>query len=249
MLNKVVPILIFFLFPFLSYTQEWKDTLLFAHQSFRQGDFNKAFKQTVSAQRLAPDNVDLASDLGTTAYRSGDFKQAEKAFFSATQNAASSNELRAKKWHNIGNAQLQQNRYEEAIESYKNALRLDPTAEETRYNLAEALRRLKQAEDKNQQENQEQNENQEEQEGSEGDSNDNQQPNDQQDQGEENQQSSEEDQQQEDEEPQEPSQRIADKRMEKMLDELLQKEMRAKEKVQQRENLKKSGKQSSSKKW
>ena len=41
-----------------------------------------------------------------------------------------------KAYHNLGNAFYQQKDYKKAVEAYKNALRNDPTDEETRYNLA-----------------------------------------------------------------------------------------------------------------
>jgi tetratricopeptide (TPR) repeat protein len=43
-------------------------------------------------------------------------------------------------WHNIGNCYLNQKKYEEAINAYKKSLKLDPKDEETRYNLAFALK-------------------------------------------------------------------------------------------------------------
>ncbi len=43
-------------------------------------------------------------------------------------------------WHNIGNCYLQQKKYEEAITAYKKALKHNPKDEDTRYNLAYALK-------------------------------------------------------------------------------------------------------------
>lgn len=45
--------------------------------------------------------------------------------------------------HNMGNAQMKQENYEGAVESYKEALRNNPNDEETRYNLSEAVRKVK----------------------------------------------------------------------------------------------------------
>ena len=54
----------------------------------------------------------------------------------------------AQLFHNIGNAQLQQKKFAEAAESFKQSLRLNPTDDETRYNLALALKQIP-PEDKN----------------------------------------------------------------------------------------------------
>ena len=45
-------------------------------------------------------------------------------------------------WHNIGNCYLQKKEYQQAVDAYKKALKLDPKDEETRYNLAYALKNL-----------------------------------------------------------------------------------------------------------
>lgn len=50
-------------------------------------------------------------------------------------------ETKHKAFHNKGNAHMAQEDYPEAIEAYKNALRADPTDDETRYNLALAKKK------------------------------------------------------------------------------------------------------------
>lgn len=50
-------------------------------------------------------------------------------------------EMKHKAFHNKGNAHMAQKDYPEAIEAYKNALRADPTDDETRYNLALAKKK------------------------------------------------------------------------------------------------------------
>jgi Ca-activated chloride channel homolog len=45
-------------------------------------------------------------------------------------------------WHNIGNCYLQKKEYQQAVDAYKKALKYDPKDEETRYNLAYALKNL-----------------------------------------------------------------------------------------------------------
>lgn len=55
-------------------------------------------------------------------------------------------------FHNLGNSYMDQKKYGEAVEAYKNALRNNPADEQTRYNLALAKKKL----EKEQQENKEQ---------------------------------------------------------------------------------------------
>jgi len=56
---------------------------------------------------------------------------------------ATSKEEKHKAFHNLGNVYMNQKKYQDAVEAYKNALRNNPTDDETRYNLALAKDMLK----------------------------------------------------------------------------------------------------------
>ncbi|MCA0429667.1 MAG: VWA domain-containing protein [Bacteroidetes bacterium] len=60
--------------------------------------------------------------------------------YAQVANAISNKDTLHQIWHNIGNCYLQQKKYEEAINAYKKSLKLNPKDEETRYNLAYALK-------------------------------------------------------------------------------------------------------------
>ena len=53
------------------------------------------------------------------------------------------NALKSSAYHNLGNSLLEAQQFAESVEAYKNALRLNPKDEETRYNLAYAQKKLK----------------------------------------------------------------------------------------------------------
>lgn len=59
--------------------------------------------------------------------------------------------LRHKAFHNMGNAYMKQEDYAQAVKAYKDALRNDPTDDETRYNLAIAKKKLEDNPDQNDQ--------------------------------------------------------------------------------------------------
>ena len=46
--------------------------------------------------------------------------------------------------HNMGNTLMKSNQYKEAVDAYKESLRINPQDQDTRYNLAYALEKLKQ---------------------------------------------------------------------------------------------------------
>jgi tetratricopeptide (TPR) repeat protein len=214
----------------LSWAQNWRDSLSAAHSAYSEGKFKEAHEKFISAQRLAPEGIDLSKDIGTAAYRKGDYASAEKAFHSAANKSETADE-RARKWHNIGNAQMKQKNYQSAMDSYKQALRENPTDDKTRYNLAEAKRRLK----KQQEEQQKQQNNQ-----------DNKDKQDQKNQNEQNQQNSSDKNSQNDSSDKQnqqnqngqgglPSssedQKLSSKKTERILDELMKKEMETKRRV------------------
>lgn len=60
--------------------------------------------------------------------------------FARVANSISNKDTLHQIWHNIGNCYLNQKKYEEAINAYKKSLKLNPKDEETRYNLAYALK-------------------------------------------------------------------------------------------------------------
>ena len=62
--------------------------------------------------------------------------------FAVVANSVSDKDTLHMAWHNIGNCYLQKKEYQQAIDAYKKALKYDPKDEETRYNLAYALKHL-----------------------------------------------------------------------------------------------------------
>jgi Ca-activated chloride channel homolog len=107
------------------------------------------------------------------------FEQAAQQFEVVAKASASPDTVQ-KAWHNYGNSKLQQKSYDDAILGYKKALRINPKDEDTRYNLAYALKQKKKQQQQNQQQqNQPQNQDKKE-EKKEGDKKQEQQPQQQQ---------------------------------------------------------------------
>ncbi len=142
---KAIFIIGFLLSTVVSFSQEWRDPLGLARKEYKNENYEKALKYYKSAQKKAPEDVNLSDEIGQSAYKSGDYETAEKVF---QQNSANkrSNKNRAKNIHNIGNARMRTKNYKGAVEAYKDALRLNPEDEKTRYNLSEATRKLKKKE-------------------------------------------------------------------------------------------------------
>ena len=102
-----------------------------AHQLLRKGD--KAYNQ--ERFELAEENYRKAIEkkpntkgsfnLGNTVYNQERFEEAAQ-HYQQTLNGLSEEEKKAETLYNLGNAQLQSGQLEEAIESYKGAVLLDP---------------------------------------------------------------------------------------------------------------------------
>ncbi|WP_194766196.1 tetratricopeptide repeat protein [Tamlana sp. I1] len=100
-------------------------------------DFSTAemdYRKAISKQSSS---VAAAYNLANTYIKSGNF---EEALFRLEQaaKAATSKDEKHKAFHNIGNVLMQNKKCKEAVEAYKNALRNDPSDDETRYNLGVA---------------------------------------------------------------------------------------------------------------
>ncbi|RLD28529.1 MAG: aerotolerance regulator BatC [Bacteroidetes bacterium] len=97
-------------------------------------DFVAAEKEYRKAISEKPSNTSGTYNLGNAYYKSGLYSEALLRHLE-TANSATTKAEKHHAFHNIGNALMQQKQCKEAVEAYKNALRNDPTDEETRYNL------------------------------------------------------------------------------------------------------------------
>ncbi|KJD34173.1 BatC [Tamlana nanhaiensis] len=108
-------------------------------------EYRKALSQQASTKAGA-------YNLGTSYITKGNFDEALYRLQQAA-NLSTSKEEKHSAFHNIGNILMQNKKCKEAVEAYKNALRNDPTDDETRYNLGlakECAKQQQDQEDKNQ---------------------------------------------------------------------------------------------------
>jgi len=92
-------------------------------------------------------------NLSNSLYKQKKFKEASIMLDSLAKTTKDKNQL-ASVYHNLGNALLQDKQYAESIEAYKKALKLKPDAEDTRYNLSYAMKKLQQQQQQQQQQKQ-----------------------------------------------------------------------------------------------
>ncbi|WP_456437942.1 tetratricopeptide repeat protein [Psychroserpens sp.] len=101
------------------------------------------YRKAISEQ---PTNVAGTYNLGNSYYEKGHYDEALFRHTQAAENAISKEE-KHKAYHNIGNILMQNKMCKEAVVAFKDALRNDPTDDETRYNFAIAKECAEQQQD------------------------------------------------------------------------------------------------------
>ncbi|WP_339623540.1 tetratricopeptide repeat protein [uncultured Winogradskyella sp.] len=91
-----------------------------------------AYRKAISK---APNKAVGAYNLGHSYYKNGSFDEALYRNQEAAKTAKTKDE-KHRAFHNIGNILMQNEKCKEAVEAFKEALRNNPTDEETRYNFA-----------------------------------------------------------------------------------------------------------------
>ena len=138
-----------------SNAQDVKEQKRLSNQEMREGnvlyqntsfaDAEVAYKKSIATY---PENPKAIYNLANTMMQQKRYKEAIKQYDYLAK-SSKSNKMRAQSYHNIGNSFMGLKKLQKAIDAYKNALRINPKDEETRYNLAYAQELLKQQQKQN----------------------------------------------------------------------------------------------------
>jgi tetratricopeptide (TPR) repeat protein len=120
---------------------EKNDTRL-GNQEFSKGNYADAEAQYKKALDRKNNMPEAAFNLGDAVYKQKRYEEAEKQFQLCAQNNVDPI-IKAKSYHNLGNTYLEQEKWKEAVDAYKNALKNNANDAETKYNLAYANAKLK----------------------------------------------------------------------------------------------------------
>ena len=138
------PILLFFFLAFvftLQGQEEDKKTIRKGNNSYEKEEYSDA----EVAYRKAIEKNEQSSianyNLGNTLYRMGRDKEALD-YYQKGEEFTNDKKLKAKTFHNAGNTFMKNKQYDQAVASYKQALKNNPKDDETRYNYALAKKRL-----------------------------------------------------------------------------------------------------------
>ena len=138
-----ITFLLAFLLPFSGVAQQEKKFIFEGNKNYKEKKFAEAEKNFKLGLTKNKNSYKGGFNLGDAYYKQEKYEEAAEQFQALTHKATSKDTL-AKAYHNLGNALLKSKKYKESVEAYKNALKNNPTDEDTRYNLACAQQYLKQ---------------------------------------------------------------------------------------------------------
>jgi hypothetical protein len=126
--------------------------------------FVEAETEYRKALNLKPNDLEWNFNLADAIYKQKRFDEAAGKFGDLAEKMTTPEE-KARALHNMGNSQLMNNKIDESIETYKKALRQNPSDLDTKYNLAYAqlLKKKQEEEQQKQDQNKDQNKDQDKQ--------------------------------------------------------------------------------------
>jgi len=127
--------------------KEAQEFLQEADVALGENDFSQAEAAYRKAIAKDPENSEARYNMGNMYYTRDNAPQAAQRYKQAAE-IANTKSGKHKANHNLGNAYMNQKKYQEAVDAYKDALRNDPTYDETRNKLALAKKMLAQEEDR-----------------------------------------------------------------------------------------------------
>ncbi len=209
------------------------------YKAFVKDDFEAAAEHFNRAVEYAPESFEARYNLGSALLKGEKGEDAEKLLADLAADSLQSDHDRAETYFNLGNSQFAQQKLEEALESYKSSMRLDPDDQEAKYNYAYTKALLEQQQ-QDQQDQQDQNEDQQDQEQNQDQNEDQQDQEQNQDQQNQDQQEEKQDDEQEGEQEQDQQQpqpqegEISEQEQQQMLDAIQAQEDKTQEDLKER---------------
>jgi len=126
------------LLPVLVKAQDENAAIREGNKSYHNRQYEKALPAYQKALEQNPKNLTARYNMANARYRTGNMPDAEKSYDELIGNTTE-NKYKEKGFYNKGVTLTKQQKLQESIDAYKNALKLDPTDEDARFNLQKAL--------------------------------------------------------------------------------------------------------------
>ena len=223
---KNILIILSFLMSFNSFAQNKKSFLRDGNELYADSSYNEAEMQYRKSLEKDQDYFNASFNLADAVYKQERYEESSALFDALKDNALNKTDL-AKVYHNLGNSLVKEQKLEEAIEAYKNALRINPKDKDTRHNLA-ITHKQKQQQEKEQENKDEKDEQEQDKEG---ENKEEEKENKEQEQNQENKEQQEE---KKESKPEEKKEEMSKETAEKMLEAIQQKEKELQEELQKK---------------
>ena len=158
------------------------------NRQFKREQFEKSVDSYQRALQHDSTSFEAKYDLASALYRTERYDKAEKTLLSIVSDTTRTELERGEVAYNLGNTQFAQQKYKEALSSYRHAMRCNPNDEDAKFNYAFTKRLIQQQEQQQQQQNQDQNQDQQSQDKNQQEQNQNQDKNQDQNKEQQNQQ-------------------------------------------------------------
>jgi len=213
------------LISFVSVAQSTKKLVRQGNNQYEEGNFSEAEVQYRKALTDNPNYYKGKFNLGDAMYEQENYEESGKIFNELAERQLEP-EQKSGVYYNMGNSLMSEQKYQEAIEAYKNSLRLNPDDIEAKYNLEYARKKLQDQQQQQQNQDQDKDQDKDKQDQQEQDQNkddqqkdqDQKEQDDQKKQNQDQQQNDKSDQQKQQQQPQ--PQQISKEDAQKMLDAL-----------------------------
>jgi Ca-activated chloride channel family protein len=135
-------------FLFTGFFETSQNTVKKGNEHFQNKRYQSALEAYRKVQVKNPDSPEVLYDLGTALYKVDSLQESAQDLEAASKKAQDPL-LKARALYNNGNVQYRLGNFEEAIDSYKQALTLDPSDKDAKYNLEFLQKKKKQMDKKN----------------------------------------------------------------------------------------------------
>jgi len=223
---KNILFILSFLMSFNSFAQNKKSFLRGGNELYADSSYNEAEMQYRKSLEKDQDYFNASFNLADAVYKQERYEESSALFDALKDNAPTDTDL-AKVYHNLGNSLVKEQKLEEAIDSYKSALRINPKDKDTRHNLAVTHKQKQQQEKEQENKDEQEKENKEK----EKENKEKEKENKEQEQSQENKEQQEE---KKENKPQEKKEEMSKETAEKMLEAIQQQEKELQEELQKK---------------
>ena len=116
------------------------------NREFKREKFEKSVDSYQEALKHDPNSFEAKYDLASALYRTERYEKAEQTLQAIVSDTTRTELERGEVAYNLGNTQFAQQKYKEALSSYRHAMRCNPTDEDAKFNYAFTKRLIQEQE-------------------------------------------------------------------------------------------------------